>query len=225
MIEERDVSGMSETGVSTAPGDAVLSNAETHLHVESSAPTGGGEGSDAAGTRGKRDMSGKQPALSTLGKSTVEIVLQVSPHQGTTETRKIRHMITVNGKTLRVGSLRVDTLLTLLSTLADQNPEQLLLRLAEYVAECQQRVNEVQQVLTQRPTATASGASKGAIGHTSVHPSLLTGTTTAPSSQHVSPSTSPLQPLPPLQGVQGQVGEIPASADTAVPAQQLSLFS
>ncbi len=155
------------------------------------------------------------PATPSFDEDTVEIILQLLPQDGHPEGRKVRNALIVNGKPLRVGSLRINALSAFLASLADQTPEQVLERLASYVAECQQQVSALQR----HPAQAAMTSAQPIESHAASQPEIGA----LPSS--LAPMT-PVQPATEENEAERR-GQEPARNEIVeeAPLQQLSLFS
>jgi hypothetical protein len=166
--------------------------------------------------------AGSAPS-SAFEKSTVEIVLQFLPHDGHAEGRRIRNALIVNGKTLRVGSLRVSALPALLASWALLNPDQIVARLAQYVNQCQQQVSAVQRLLSQK----TARSSTGSVASTAPSAQLPLKNAASPSAAQTTPIAA-VAPPPEQKESDAKPREqelsVPAIAEET-PLQQLSLFS
>src|SRR6266487_4635567 len=136
---------MQETTVTTTP----LSPTTSEAYSEHAAPGN----QNVHPLSQAQEQTSADKATSAFEKSTVEIALQLLPVDGHTEGRRIRTAVSVNGKTLRLGSLRANALPVLLASLTGQDSDQLLERLARYIANCQQQANAVQRSPVQKTPA------------------------------------------------------------------------
>jgi hypothetical protein len=103
------------------------------------------ESQQQKGIEPPKDQPGK-PQHSLFKTGTIEIVLQFLPVNGSPNDRRIRHMLSLNGKALALSTLRAGELTDLLSSLGTLSPEAMLARLEEYVMQRQQQVNELQRL-------------------------------------------------------------------------------
>lgn len=102
-----------------------------------------------------KDLPGKSPQRSPFTTGTVELVLQLLPIDESPDGRRIRHMLSLNGKALVLGTHRSGELPALFISLGVLSPDAILARLEEYVAQCQQQVNALQHKRAKKPALPA----------------------------------------------------------------------
>lgn len=129
---------------------------ESHDNIQ--VPTGD-TSSAATEVQKKGHQSGKPLPRSPFTTGTVELVLHFLPVEASPDERRIRHMLSLNGKTLAVGTQRASDLPALFASLSGLSPEDILAHLEEYVTQRQRQVKECESQRGKKPAQPAPSAS------------------------------------------------------------------
>lgn len=154
-----------------------------------------------------RQSSSRSPFAS----GTVELVLHFLPAEASPDERRIRHMVSLNGKTLAVGTQRASDLPVLLSSLSGLSTEGILAHLEEYIAHRQLLVKESEAQRSREKKAVQPASPVKAANGQRSSPGI-----SASQTKSESPGLSVARPaLPTKQAPSSEAAEVP---------QQLSLF-
>ncbi len=176
---EQPASGSEHTSISASPAPPGEQPTAHHSDPDNKAPVPPSPVQEAQRT-------GRSP----LQNGMVELVLHLLPDDGHPQGRRVRYAISIGGKALVVGGRRVNELFAQCTGRVDLNTDQILDHLEQYIAACQQ---QIQQALPTKATPSSRPAPRPSTVTQSQQQAPLENTTICPrSSSLAAPAAQPV---------------------------------